>query len=151
MKKLVKDLKETEKFGEILGSLLKAGDVICLIGDLGAGKTTLTKAIGKGLGIEDYITSPTFSIINEYKGIINLNHLDVYRLNHEDDLLDLGYEDYFYSDNVTIIEWGDKVKTYLPKETIYINIEKGQGLEERIITITSLGKRFEEIKRELVK
>lgn len=146
---VLKGLKETEEFGEKLGSILKSGDIISLTGDLGAGKTTLTKSIGKGLGVEDYITSPTFTLINEYKGRTNLYHFDVYRLEGSMDLYDLGFEEYIYSDGISIIEWGDKIEEALPKERINIRIEKGTELDERIIYIYGEGERFEQFIKEL--
>ncbi|MCF6461248.1 tRNA (adenosine(37)-N6)-threonylcarbamoyltransferase complex ATPase subunit type 1 TsaE [Clostridium sp. Cult3] len=146
---VLKGLKETEKFGERLGSLLKPGDIISLTGDLGAGKTTLTKSIGKGLGVEDYITSPTFTLINEYKGRTMLYHFDVYRLEGAVDLYDLGFEEYFYSNGVCIIEWGDKIEEVLPKERINLQIEKGVGLDERIIYLYGEGDRFKQLHKEL--
>ena len=146
---VLKGLKETEKFGERLGSLLKPGDIISLTGDLGAGKTTLTKSIGKGLGVEDYITSPTFTLINEYKGRTMLYHFDVYRLEGAIDLYDLGFEEYLYSNGVCIIEWGDKIEEILPKERINLQIEKGVELDERIINLYGEGDRFEQLIKEL--
>ena len=146
---IIKGLKETKEFGERLGSILEGGDLLSLTGDLGAGKTTLTKSIGIGLGVEDYITSPTFALINEYKGRVYVYHFDVYRLEHEDDLLDLGYEDYFYSNGVTIIEWGDKIEDILPEDRINIKIEKGKELDERIITLSGEGERYYQIVKEL--
>ena len=150
MEKIVlKGLKKTEEFGEKLGNLLKPGDIISLMGDLGAGKTTLTKSIGKGLGVEDYITSPTFTLINEYKGRIWLYHFDVYRLENVTDLEDLGFEEYFYSNGVSIIEWGDKIEEIFPKEIINIKIEKGRELDERIVIIYGEGERLIELVEEL--
>lgn len=149
VKIVLKGLKETEEFGQKLGSLLEGGDLLSLTGDLGAGKTTLTKSIGIGLGISDYITSPTFSLINEYKGRVWLYHFDVYRLEGEEDLLDLGYEDYFYSDGVTIVEWGDKIEDILPENRININIKKGKKQDERIVNLSGKGKRYEKIVKEL--
>lgn len=146
---VLKGLKETEEFGEKLGSILKPGDIISLTGDLGAGKTTLTKSIGKGLGVEDYITSPTFTLINEYNGRLNLYHFDVYRLEGPIDLYDLGFEEYIYSNGVSIIEWGDKIEEALPKERINIRIEKGTELDERIIYIYGEGERFKQLIKEL--
>ena len=146
---VLKGLKETEEFGERLGSLLQGGDILSLMGDLGAGKTTLTKSIGKGLGVEDYITSPTFTLINEYKGRVWVYHFDVYRLEDEEDLLDLGYEDYFYSNGVTIIEWADKIEDILPQNRINIKIEKGKELDDRIITLSGKGERYNKIVKEL--
>ncbi|CCQ94602.1 conserved hypothetical protein [[Clostridium] ultunense Esp] len=146
---VLKGLKETKEFGEKLGGLLEGGDLLSLTGDLGAGKTTLTKSIGVGLGVSDYITSPTFTLINEYKGRVWLYHFDVYRLEDEEDLLDLGYEDYFYSNGVTIVEWGDKIEEILPANRININIEKGKELDERIITLSGQGDRYDKIVKEL--
>ncbi|NMA85978.1 MAG: tRNA (adenosine(37)-N6)-threonylcarbamoyltransferase complex ATPase subunit type 1 TsaE [Tissierellia bacterium] len=150
MAKIILDgLEDTREFGEKLGNLLKSGDIICLKGDLGAGKTTLTKSIGIGLGVEDYITSPTFTLINEYRGKLDLYHFDVYRLEGITDLDDLGFEEYFYSDGVCIIEWGDKIQDILPEETINISIEKGQELDERTIHLFGKGDRFKELIEEL--
>ena len=145
----LRGLKDTKEFGERLGSLLRGGDVISLIGDLGAGKTTLTKSIGKGLGVEDYITSPTFTLINEYKGRVWVYHFDVYRLEDPEDLLDLGYEDYFYSKGVTIIEWADKIKDILPENRVDIKIEKGKELDDRIVILSGKGDRYEKIVKEM--
>lgn len=146
---VLKGLKETEEFGEKLGSILKPGDIISLTGDLGAGKTALTKSIGKGLGVEDYITSPTFTLINEYKGRLNLYHFDVYRLEGPIDLYDLGFEEYIYSNGVSIIEWGDKIEEILPEERINIQIEKSVELDERIIYLYGEGERFKQLIKEL--
>ncbi|NLV77124.1 MAG: tRNA (adenosine(37)-N6)-threonylcarbamoyltransferase complex ATPase subunit type 1 TsaE [Tissierellia bacterium] len=146
---VLKGLKEMEEFGEKLGSILKPGDIISLTGDLGAGKTTLTKSIGKGLGVEDYITSPTFTLINEYKGRLNLYHFDVYRLEGPIDLYDLGFEEYIYSNGVSIIEWGDKIEEILPEERINIQIEKSVELDERIIYLYGEGERFKQLIKEL--
>lgn len=149
VKIILRNKEDTEKFGEKLGKILKSGDIISLTGDLGAGKTTLTKSIGKGLEVEDYITSPTFSLINEYKGRVDVYHFDVYRLDDIESLYDLGFEDYFYSDGVTIVEWGNKIKELLPPDVINIHIDKGEGLEERIVTICGQGERFDFIVKEL--
>src|SRR5699024_12095320 len=102
----------------------KSGDLISLMGDLGAGKTTLTQSIAQGLEINDYVTSPTFTLINEYEGRLPLYHFDVYRLGSIDELYDLGYEEYFYSNGVTIVEWRDKVLEEFPKDRINKDIKK---------------------------
>lgn len=141
--------KDTEKLGYKLGKALKSGDIICLLGDLGAGKTALTKAIAKGLGIDDYVTSPTFTIINEYNGRLPLYHFDVYRLMSIDELYDLGYEEYFYSNGITIIEWADKIEEILPEDTINIHINRTLNQNEREIIFTGKGKRFNQIIKEL--
>ena len=141
------NLEETEKFGLFLGENLRPGDVVCLNGDLGAGKTTLTKSIAKGLGIDDYVTSPTFTIVNEYYGKIDLYHIDTYRLDDMVDVDYLGFDEYFYSDGVTIVEWAEKIRDALPEEYMEINI-KSQD-EKRDLTIKYVGNRFDELKEKL--
>lgn len=140
--------KETEKFGLALGSKLKGSDVICLNGDLGAGKTTLTKSIGKGMGIDDYITSPTFNIINEYYSDLNLYHFDTYRLENVDDVEYLGFDEYFYSDGVCIIEWADRIKEFLPDQYLELNIKKIDD-DKREIELVAFGDRPAEILEEI--
>ncbi len=151
MEIILKDLEETEKFGIRLGSLLKKGDILCLNGDLGAGKTTMTKSIGLGLGVEEYITSPTFALINQYSGRFPVYHFDVYRLENAHELYDLGFDDYFYGGGVCIIEWAYKIDKLIPKERIVIDIEKGSDDKERILKLSGYGKRFEELVKELSK
>lgn len=141
------NLEETEKFGIFLGENLRPGDVVCLNGDLGAGKTTLTKSIAKGLGIDDYVTSPTFTIVNEYYGDVNLYHIDTYRLDDKIDVEYLGFDEYFYSDGVTIVEWADKIRDALPEEYMEINISSKD--DKRILDIKYLGNRFDDIKEKL--
>ena len=141
------NLEETEKFGIFLGENLKAGDVVCLNGDLGAGKTTLTKSIAKGLGIHDYVTSPTFTIVNEYYGKIDLYHIDTYRLDDMVDVDYLGFDEYFYSDGVTIVEWAEKIRDSLPEEYMEINIKSHD--DKRDLDINYVGNRFDELKEKL--
>lgn len=138
----IENIKETEKIGYILGKLLTGGEVICMTGDLGAGKTTMTQSIAKGLEIEDYVTSPTFTIINEYEGRCPLYHFDVYRINDVEEMYDLGYEEYFYSDGVAIIEWADIIKEILPKERLNIEINKNDNIEGREIVIHGNGEKY---------
>ena len=149
MEIILKGLKETEEFGIKLGSLMKRGDILCLNGDLGAGKTTMTKSIGLGLGVEEYITSPTFALINEYRGRLPVYHFDVYRLENADDLYDLGFDDYFYGNGVCIIEWAHKIQRMIPKDRIVVDIEKGNEDDERLLKISGYGKRYEELIKEL--
>lgn len=113
---------ETTSLGERLGKQLKPGDVIALFGDLGAGKTTLTKGIAAGLGLEADIHSPTFTLIHEHMGAVALYHVDLYRLSHEQEVETLGLEEYIYSDGVTIIEWADKMKSMLPSQRLDITL-----------------------------
>ena len=146
----IKGLEESKDFGYKLGSLLKSGDILCLNGELGAGKTTLTKSIGLGLEVEDYITSPTFALINEYEGRVPVYHFDVYRLERVEDSFDLGFDEYFFGNGVCIIEWGERIEKILPEERISLNIEKTSE-DGRIINITASGKRYLEIVKELDK
>ena len=141
------NLEETEKFGLFLGENLRPGDVVCLNGDLGAGKTTLTKSIAKGLGIHDYVTSPTFTIVNEYYGKTDLYHIDTYRLDDMVDVDYLGFDEYFYSDGVTIVEWAEKIRDALPEEYMEINIKSHD--DKRDLDINYVGNRFDELKEKL--
>jgi len=144
-------LEETKELGIKLGNILKSGDIVCLNGELGAGKTTLTKSIGLGLGVTDYITSPTFALINEYNGRVPVYHFDVYRLENVEEIYDLGFDEYFYGKGVCIIEWAEKIERLLPKERVILDIEKGKALDERIINIKGSGNRYIEILKELEK
>lgn len=129
----IKNEHDTEEFGMKLASSLEPGDIVALIGDLGTGKTTLTKYIAKGLGVTKNIDSPTFNIVKEHKsGIIPLFHFDVYRLSSGDELLDIGADEYFYSDGVCIIEWADIVADVVPEKAKVILIEYGEKQGERI-------------------
>lgn len=114
--------EETIALGERLGKCLEKGDVVTLNGDLGAGKTHFTKGIAKGLNVDDYITSPTFTIVNEHKGRVPLYHFDVYRIDDIYEMYEIGFEEYLYGEGVCIVEWSDKVKDMLPKDTIDIII-----------------------------
>lgn len=146
-----KNLQDTDKIGKIIGECLKSGTVICLEGDLGAGKTTLTQSIAKGLGIKDYVTSPTFTIIKEYIGRLSLYHMDAYRLDSEDDMYDLGYDEYINSDGVCIIEWASNIKGLIPKSAISITITTNFDDNVRELNIDGAGEQFDIIKEELQK
>lgn len=147
----INGIDETEKFGKSIGALLEAGDVICLNGDLGAGKTTISKAIGVGLEVEDYITSPTFTIINEYKGRLPLYHFDVYRLESGEELFDLGVDDYFYGKGVCLVEWAENIQESLPKERLEIWIFRTEEDKKRILEIKAFGNRYIKLLEELNK
>lgn len=149
LKIILNGLDETSEFGIKLGSLLGPGDVVCLNGELGAGKTTLTKSIGLGLGVDDYITSPTFSLINEYQGKYPVYHFDVYRLENTEELYDLGFDEYFYGRGVSIIEWAEKIEDFLPEERIVLDIENIDNNHIRNIKITIFGNRYKDILEEL--
>ena len=130
--------KETERIGEAIGRASEPGTVVALIGDLGTGKTTLTKSIARGLGVTETVTSPTFNIIREYKsGRIPLYHFDVYRIGDPDEMFELGYEEYFYGDGICVVEWADIIEELLPEDAVIIRIERGADEEEREYRIES--------------
>lgn len=139
-------LKETMQLGEQLGSMLKPGMILTLTGDLGAGKTTLTKSIGKALGVKKVINSPTFTILKTYKGTIPLYHIDAYRL--EGITQDLGFEEFLESDGVCVVEWPQYMENQLPKERLEISIHSC-GEEERLFKLHPIGEAYEKIVREL--
>ena len=115
--------EETIALGERIGRLLKAGDIIAMTGTLGAGKTTITKGIAKALGVEDTVTSPTFCLVSEYEGgRMPLYHIDAYRLDGEEDFLNLGVEEMLYGKGVSVIEWSENVGSCLPKRTIRMSL-----------------------------
>lgn len=144
--------EQTKLLGEKLAALLRAGDLICLNGDLGAGKTAFSQGVAKGLGIGSTVTSPTFTLINEYEGRLPLYHFDVYRLSGPEDMEDLGYEDYFYGQGVCLVEWADKVKEVLPRERLNINLSRGSNVEAvRNIYFEPVGKRYLQLVEELTK
>ena len=130
--------EDTFEIGRELGEKAKPGQVICLFGDLGAGKTVFTKGFAKGLGIDDHINSPTFTILQVYdEGRIPLYHFDVYRITDVEEMYEIGYEDYFYGNGVCLIEWANIIEEILPTERITIHIEKDldKGFDYRKITV----------------
>ncbi|QSX07013.1 tRNA (adenosine(37)-N6)-threonylcarbamoyltransferase complex ATPase subunit type 1 TsaE [Sedimentibacter sp. zth1] len=149
MKIISRKLQDTDKIGQIIGENLIGGTVICLEGDLGAGKTTLTQSIAKALNINDYVTSPTFTIIKEYNGRLKLYHMDAYRLESEDDMYDLGYDEYIYSNGVCIIEWASNIFNLIPKHAITITINIDYEKDIREFDIVGEGLQFETLKKGL--
>ena len=132
------DSKQTYELGYKLGCEAKAGDIYCLDGELGVGKTVFTQGFAKGLGIEEPINSPTFTIVQEYtQGRIPLYHFDVYRIGSLEEMDDTGYEDYFFGDGVCLVEWAKLIDELIPKEAVWIKIEKDleKGFEYRKITV----------------
>lgn len=129
----------TFEFAKKIGENLKSGDALCLDGDLGVGKTVFTKGVAAGLGIKDDVSSPTFTLIQEYYGgRLPLYHFDVYRIDGPWDMDDLGYEEYFYGEGVCLVEWGSMIKELFPENTIYVRIEKDleKGFDYRKITVS---------------
>lgn len=130
--------EDTFALGKSLGAKAKAGDVICLDGDLGTGKTVFTQGFARGLGIEEPVNSPTFTIIQQYDGgRLPLYHFDVYRIGDISEMDEVGYEDCFYGEGVALIEWSDLIREILPDRVIRVRIEKDleKGFDYRVITV----------------
>lgn len=138
--------EETESFAARLAELLDPRDLITLEGDLGAGKTTFTKGLAKGLGIQRMVNSPTFTILKQYSGRLELNHFDVYRLENSDE--DIGFDEFFSSEAVSVIEWATFIEEYLPKERLEIILNRQSELGRKI-TLHPIGRRYEKLCREL--
>lgn len=146
MRTITRSPAETRRLGERIGRLLLSGDAVALIGELGSGKTVLTKGIAKGLGIKgDPVRSPSFVLIREYSGKIPLFHFDLYRLKKPEELNTIGYEEYFSGKGVVVIEWAERAKNFLPEEYLKVELSivrenerkiflkpKGEGLKKRL-------------------
>ena len=127
--------QETEKLGEALAKNLRPRTVIAFTGDLGAGKTAFTRGLARGLGVTDRVTSPTFTIVNEYEGeLFPLFHFDMYRLESEEELFDIGWEDYLHRGGICAVEWSEKVSGAL-RGALSVDIRRGAGDNDRIITV----------------
>jgi len=124
----------TAAVGAQLAESLEPGDVVALTGELGAGKTCFTQGLARGLGVAGHAVSPTFVLVNEYRGRVPVHHVDAYRTSSLTELLDLGLEELFDGEGVTVVEWADKLSPLLPPRTIHVHIE-GVGDEPRVITI----------------
>ncbi|MCI6677088.1 MAG: tRNA (adenosine(37)-N6)-threonylcarbamoyltransferase complex ATPase subunit type 1 TsaE [Clostridiales bacterium] len=130
--------QQTYEAGKQLGKQAKAGEIYCLNGDLGVGKTVFTKGFAEGLGIYEPVCSPTFTIVQQYeKGRLPLYHFDVYRIGDIEEMDELGYEDYFFGDGICLIEWASLIEEIIPSNAVWITIEKDMnyGFEYRRITI----------------
>lgn len=129
--------EETERFGEALAASLRPGTVLAYTGTLGMGKTAFTRGLARGLGCHGRVTSPTFTVVNEYEGKIPLFHFDMYRLSSSDELFDIGWEDYLARGGVCAVEWSERVTDALPEDTVFVNIARHAENENwRIITVT---------------
>ena len=130
--------KDTYELGEKIGQMAKPGMVISLTGDLGVGKTVFTQGLAKGLGIEEPVNSPTFTIVQVYEeGRLPLYHFDVYRIGDIEEMDEIGYEDYFYGEGVCLLEWADLIREILPEQMCRVTIEKDleKGFDYRKITL----------------
>ena len=139
--------RETFEVGMRLGSLLAPGDTVCLEGDLGSGKTCLTQGIGRGMGVTDVITSPTFVLINEYasgRPGAWLYHVDLYRIERQDDLVSLGLEDYIYGNGITVIEWAERARDDMPPERLWVKLTYLDA-DSRLLHFEAAGAHYQEI------
>ena len=129
-------VQDTEKIAAKLAEKLKGGEVIAFTGPMGMGKTAFTRGLARGLGCRGRVTSPTFTIVNEYSGDIPLFHFDMYRLGSADDLFDIGWEDYLARGGVCAVERSEQVSGAVPEDAVLVDIARGEGENDRIITIT---------------
>ena len=148
MKHVIKtqSVEETQKVAYAIGKWVKPGMILTLEGDLGAGKTTFTKGLAKGLDIKRNVNSPTFTIIKEYQGRLPLYHMDVYRLENGAD--EIGLDDYLYGEGVCVIEWASMIEDILPKERLDIKVYR-EGENDRRIELTPVGEFYESIREVL--
>jgi len=141
-----KSASETIRIGKNIGSLLLPGDIVALVGELGAGKTQFIKGLAAGVGVgkSTYISSPSFTLINEYVGKVPFYHIDLFRLKSEKEAEELGLEEYFQGGGITAIEWADKIPSLLPEEILWINICY-TGKNIRSFEMIGKGMRYEEL------
>lgn len=137
---------DTKILAKKLASLLEPRSIVTITGDLGVGKTTFTKGLGEGLGVKRTINSPTFTIVKSYRGDINLHHIDAYRLEHSDE--DIGFDEYFFDDAITVVEWPQFIETYLPADRLELVLERLSD-EERLLTMKPRGLFYEKVCKEL--
>ena len=131
-----KSVSDTEAFGERLAPRLRPGCVLAFTGSLGMGKTALTRGLARGLGCRGRVTSPTFTIVNEYDGALPLFHFDLYRLASSDELYGIGWDDYLARGGVCAVEWSERAADALPPDTVTVDIARGEQDGERVITVT---------------
>jgi len=140
--------EETQRLGEELGRLAQPGDLFLLVGNLGTGKTCLTQGIAWGLGIEGYATSPSFVVVNQYRGRLPLYHIDLYRLDSIEEVIELGLDDYLYSEGVSVVEWAEKALAVLPKEHLLIEMNFLSDTSRNVVLKPS-GERYVEMLSQL--
>jgi tRNA threonylcarbamoyladenosine biosynthesis protein TsaE len=140
--------EETQEFGARLGKLARPGDVFLLVGKLGAGKTCLTQGIARGLGIKEYAASPSFVVVRELYGRLPLYHMDFYRLDNLEEIAELGLDDYFYGQGVSVVEWAEKGISLLPPEHLLIEMSYVSDTRRRL-KLKARGKRYRQLVAEL--
>ncbi len=144
---LLKNIDKTEKLGKLISEIVGRGCLICLNGSLGAGKTALTQIIAKNLGVNEYVNSPSFNLMNTYNGKYTIHHYDLYKLNSVEEVLDIGIEDYLYTEDVVIIEWAEKIEEILPEERIDIDIQFLNNIRKAVVS--GKGTYYEKLKEEM--
>lgn len=145
---MTKKPEETFALGERLAAYLPPGIVILLTGELGAGKTLFAQGIARGLKVSDHVTSPTFTIVNEYQGRLSLFHIDAYRLEGEREMEEIGLEEYFNSSGVTLVEWPERIQPFLPPAYLKIDLQKdwdASGREFRVLRFWSVGNEWDNV------
>ncbi len=130
---------ETLELAHAVGELLRPGDVVSLVGDLGAGKTVFARGVARALGVTELVVSPSFTIVREYEGRVPLVHVDVYRIDAVQELHDLGFEEVVRDDAVTLVEWGDKIDGLLPGDRLDVRLAPGAADDERVVEIEGHG------------
>lgn len=140
---------QTRQLAAALAELARPGDLLVLVGDLGAGKTAFTQGFAVGLGIDDQVTSPTFALVQSYTGRLDLYHLDVYRLDQVSEALDLGLSELLDEGAVTVIEWGDAITPVLPHDYLEVHLTFGDGDDERRVDLVPVGHRWSARRRAL--
>lgn len=148
IKLLSQSPEQTQKFGVGIGELAQPGDIFLLVGELGTGKTCLTQGIARGLDIKDYVLSPSFVIIRELYGRLPLYHIDLYRLDHIEEIEELGLDDYLYGNGVCVVEWAEKGLTALPEEHLLIQIDYLSDTE-RSFYLKPSGQRYRKLVAQL--
>jgi tRNA threonylcarbamoyladenosine biosynthesis protein TsaE len=137
--------EETREVGEAIASLLRARDAVVLTGELGAGKTTFAQGVARGLGIEELVSSPTFTLVKEYSGFLDLAHVDVYRLDKLQDVVDLGLDELGRGEDVLLVEWGDTIEELLPDDRLRVELTTGGDEDDvRVIAISTVGSSWRE-------
>ena len=131
---------ETLELARAVGELLRPGDVVSLVGELGAGKTVFARGVASALGVTELVVSPTFTIVREYEGRVPLVHVDVYRIDAVQELHDLGFEEVVRDDAVTIVEWGDMIDGLLPGDRLDVRLTPGAADDERVVEIEGHGR-----------
>ena len=135
---------QTRRLGARLGGLLNGGEVIALQGELGTGKTRWVQGMGQGLGVDVHVTSPSFTLVNEYHGRLLLYHIDLFRINHASEALDFGLEDYLYGDGVCVIEWAERIAEALPTDRLWITFHHLDDTSRRL-TLHGDGDRYQQL------